>query len=1476
MFAVEFTVRDDALPPHITRVVRTVVIDAPCPADFTFCPGIDASQACQKQSVCDNAATLAALASADQPDVDSKPPEVTMYIPKVSLHEYGSVYVAAGTSASPFAPCYDAAARATAGSLKAAGNINATQFPCAMSASDDVDGDVTAYFEPVTQTIRFDEDFYDVDQHGTGVIPPGEYTYTFKVKDEAGNEATQDVIFQVVLRKFLLFKGIKVGTATYDRADFTTLFRANYAARFAALAASAQPNWVFKGETDVLLANPTADAATGTTSFDLKMTYFEMPSGVVATAADEEATGAPTARRRLLRTGTRRALAEDGVGASLLADLGGSLSSAAAASGSNETVPNVTASSEEGSDSPAVDLDAAKLASITAEINVVGARLTAAFDSLVGVEAVVGDAGGNPSAYKQRVAEYWKAMLVVADASLKSLQAQAQETLRVIDATIAVQQEVLASVVALEVLLKQQQDALAAALLAMVGESSGAADSGDANGGSACEYRDSRGVAEIFFNATKYSYLGSPPPSPSPPPPPHPSPPPNSTATAAASASVGRRLQSHQDDPTEKKNSNLLALAARLLGTSGSTRDEAAQAHTQVEAEAEETPRRKLLRRSSSFSSSSSAASEGGDGGDAGGAAAPSLLSWHGYDILRDGSRPYAPAPTLIARRFVANNNKLIGGMLLHQVRDQETACTGRFAALGAMCRTAAPSKAPFGVDPVFRRPPVPDGGEEALFNVDLEEYIEDYYNVSRDSGSMTPTLDSTSQTAGTPYGFHHRAVAGYPDGFPVFLDIAATRDSAANVVQYLGEGLFIDHLTRSISAQVVTFNANSQQVANALVEFTFNDAGYIDVTSSVTNLNVKWYTEWNDRNGDGVNDGYVQLALEGALAVMIAFAVYYELAEIVAECFEQRSLSRALVIHFSSFGNYMDAANLALQVCAIVVWVNYQLTRRASLNPILRFDVYDNPASPLANFLLPFKTTAAAAASVDNRAGVTDTAAAAAAAAAAAEKLRWELPTDEAGMRALGESVLQINALSETLTLYFFLQGISMLLMLARTLKQMDFQRHLALTGRTVARCAKDLVHFAFVFMLCLGFSAFIGHILIGPTFERMSSLYDTFFFFHFEILIGEGVELFGMLFNDKTVVRSYPEHLGLALYSFWLPLFILMIMFSMILGIIFDSFGEEREDLTELDEPSVLDEVIEGTTYRWGVLRGRHLPHSQLIKFLRAARIPKTSKAAEALAKGLARSDMGVGDQEKFRAKFKWASLADRNPGEVPDPTHMHAPGSSDFQFTPVAPGAAAELPSFENANTTTGSSRLINSMGKAWRILLATSSSTFADHCFLSLNAPYDVASKVRQALCVGTKQRPTTRLTGSLQNIGSFFGAGPSLVQRTGSGTGSFMASPRHSGPGSLRRQNTTAGALRRQNTGAGARTVGGINIAELRRKNPMEQVGPGLVEILQHICQPSFLELNDTRLAFLSHSYRALAMTWRATSAVAPRRICVRV
>jgi len=87
--------------------------------------------------------------------------------------------------------------------------------------------------------------------------------------------------------------------------------------------------------------------------------------------------------------------------------------------------------------------------------------------------------------------------------------------------------------------------------------------------------------------------------------------------------------------------------------------------------------------------------------------------------------------------------------------------------------------------------------------------------------------------------------------------------------------------------------------------------------------------------------------------------------------------------------------------VVAQLVWINYQLTRRASLDPILRFNVYDNAASPRANFLMPAKMTAAAVANLtaDSRGGVSyDSSPPPAPPPPAGEveepKMQWEMPT--------------------------------------------------------------------------------------------------------------------------------------------------------------------------------------------------------------------------------------------------------------------------------------------------------------------------------------------------------------------------------------------------------------------------------------------------------------------------------------------------
>jgi hypothetical protein len=272
-----------------------------------------------------------------------------------------------------------------------------------------------------------------------------------------------------------------------------------------------------------------------------------------------------------------------------------------------------------------------------------------------------------------------------------------------------------------------------------------------------------------------------------------------------------------------------------------------------------------------------------------------------------------------------------------------------------------------------------------------------------------------------------------------------------------------------------------------------------------------------------------------------------------------------------------------------MLVWFQYQLQRRTNLFPLLRYDVYDNPAAPFANYFMPFKSekakSAAAAAAdavtalngtagVDNRtAGISS----AAEGVAAPSEHRWQLPTDESGMIKLGESMTTIRELSDLLTLYFCTTGISLLLMIARSLKMVDFQRHLDLTVRTLERSGVDLIHFLVIFFYTLLCSSMVGIVMIGSMEESLST-FEKAFNFHFELLIGESVGILAALFADGSVVRSEAEYFTLVIYSFGVPTFILFVLLNLILGIVGDAFGEEKENLAELDEPTLLDDFVGG----------------------------------------------------------------------------------------------------------------------------------------------------------------------------------------------------------------------------------------------------------------------------------------------------------
>lgn len=1166
---IEFTVRDDS--SEVSKVYRTINVISPCPIGYEYCPGVQDDQACQLEEVCQNAAALAAAAAATDEVADTEAPTFTRFVPKVPIMlEYGFDYVGTKT---PFKPCYNAEDRLTANELLEAGTANATQYPCAMRVTDNVEGELSQYIQ-ITQVITGSESFFAIDQHGTGVIPPGQYTYQYTVSDLAENVATETLIINVVLRKFVLLPDIAINRTLFEEDTFQDTFKQSFGQNI--IEYGLPSNVIFRGAEDLELLNITDSGSDK--EFTIKVTYFELPDGVDATV-----TSSSSSRRRRLLANTVAGGATSGVS--------GSLSSAATnSSGTNQTI-DVAANATEGSDSPTVDLDAAVLASITGEISVISNQISASMTDLDDMITAVAASGGNPSAYKQRIADYWKTLLLVADETTKGLQSQAEETLRVIDATISVQKEALDSVLELEVLLKTQADDLKAALDA-VGE--------DTNNelGKACQFRSNIGGAEIFFNITKYSPLGMPPPAPAPPPSPPmpPPPPPLPPAPPPPTPSAGRRLLEMTEEEGRLNN-----LVAQLLKESDDTEmDQFGDEHS-------DSGRRHLLATPSSASSPSAGWT----------AAKSSVTDWKGYDVLQGGpSEQYKAPKSYIGRRFVSNTNRMVGGLLIHQVRSDFTDCdTTKFQHIASSCRSDEPSIKSFGVDPVFRRPEAGQGTLESLYNVQLEDFIGEYYNNSQGTSELRA---SASEDGGVPYGFFHREVPGYQSGFPVYIDIAATRGHVANLVQYLKEGLFFDASTRSVTAQAVTYNANLRQLANVMVIFNFTEAGDLSVSHKITNMNVKWYTEWNDQNNDGMNDGLVQLTLEIILVGMIMYTASIELREFANVCMDESSVVAGMKVHFASFWNCLDALNITLQVVSIIVWINYQFQRRQNLEPLLRYNVYDNPSQPMANYFMPQKSgdlTAAAADDSTNRTGIGD-------AAGTTSGSRWQLPDDDSGIKLLGESMSTVQELSGLLTFYFCVSGMSLLLMIARSLKLVDFQRHLDLTVRTLSRSSLDLLHFIIIFFITLLLSMMIGHLMVGPTEQALSRL-DLAFNLHFEFILGSSLDILAKLFTDKSIVRSGTEYFALVIYSFGVPIFLLFILVNLILGIVGDSFGEEKENLAELDEPTLIDDFVSAVSYRYGRFRGKYPSYTELVSLLKSVRSSKMSQAQEVLAKGLGTVD-------------------------------------------------------------------------------------------------------------------------------------------------------------------------------------------------------------------------------------------------------------
>eukprot|EP00892_Ulva_mutabilis_P009580 jgi/Ulvmu1/6995/UM033_0053.1 len=207
--------------------------------------------------------------------------------------------------------------------------------------------------------------------------------------------------------------------------------------------------------------------------------------------------------------------------------------------------------------------------------------------------------------------------------------------------------------------------------------------------------------------------------------------------------------------------------------------------------------------------------------------------------------------------------------------------CDGsRFSKIESNCASGV-SKRAYGVDPVFVM-------GSTLFDADLDNVrslllhyncsqipqADQVYNLvdpfakTESFVNLNPFCANLYNMRNVPFGFFHHPLSDKPDGFPVWFDINLSEDQAQYWYRYLEEGLMLDVLTKEMTAEMVTYNAELRMFSSVFVRFRFTDGGAIAVTYKLHTIRVELYSDSRD---------FMRLFLEILFAICVFTTALYQ-----------------------------------------------------------------------------------------------------------------------------------------------------------------------------------------------------------------------------------------------------------------------------------------------------------------------------------------------------------------------------------------------------------------------------------------------------------------------------------------------------------------------------------------------------------------------------------------------------------------------
>jgi|AntAceMinimDraft_5_1070358.scaffolds.fasta_scaffold20682_2 hypothetical protein len=503
--------------------------------------------------------------------------------------------------------------------------------------------------------------------------------------------------------------------------------------------------------------------------------------------------------------------------------------------------------------------------------------------------------------------------------------------------------------------------------------------------------------------------------------------------------------------------------------------------------------------------------------------AAPQVLT--NLAIPRSSANATNPVPIVssIRKRYVATQNIIVGGLLIHQTRAKFDECKGKLGSIaGNECSEATDvSTDAFGVDPVFI-------STSSLYDAQVQNLVccrsdvagqfaqGNAANSTLTAGAEMDDTDGAKEGAfyarselnkqGTPFGFFSQSLDGRVDGFAVLVDINLREAAFSRVMAYLEEGFFLDQYTKTLSVELLTYNGQHRYLCALVVTFTFTEGGQIEIDYSTNTADVQPY--FYDRNDKGAERMFnLRVGMEAFFVLLVFLMLLVEVMELVQCVVATGSVTG----YFASLWNYIDLTSIALLSVCIAFW-GLMLTRFVTFTTLHRYDVYlDN--SQAARLL--------------------------------------EMGQGGSPLRAFVDMVNDFNTIVNMQVLYVTFHGVNIFLCLLRFLKHCDFQPRMGVVTRTLSRAFLDLVHFFALVAIVLGIYTFLGQIVFGSHVQQFSTLAQA----------SRTVISWSLAGDDRGVgdaLFELPGQLATAgvLYYITFAVIMLLMLLNFLIAIISDSY--------------------------------------------------------------------------------------------------------------------------------------------------------------------------------------------------------------------------------------------------------------------------------------------------------------------------------